>query len=106
MFYDKKLQVYTMTEGYKDEDNIWIEGKLEYLKAIVADVQPYSQDLLKKQYGFDIEVTKRVFCDLDLNIVIGSVFKLDANNIWEVRKIIQWDDYMELMCLDTDVFNK
>ncbi len=100
---NKTLQLYKNQEGHLDEDNIWAEGGLEYKKSIDADAQPYSSEMLKRQYGYEIQLTKRIFVDLDEDITLGSVLKLDVNEAYEVKKIITWDDYLELMCTDCEV---
>lgn len=99
MLYNNTLELWNMTEGHKGTNNIWVKGSEEPVKNIDCDIQPYSSDLLKKEYGYDEECTKRIFTDLDMNIKMGSVLKDKIKNIdYLVNRIIEWDDYMELMC--------
>ena len=81
---------------------ITIPGILEHIKDIDCDIQPYSTALLIKQYGYNIEINKRVFMNADTDIKIGTVFYYtNPQNIiekYEVKTIIGWD-YLEVMCL-------
>ncbi|ERI90990.1 hypothetical protein HMPREF1982_03552 [Clostridiales bacterium oral taxon 876 str. F0540] len=96
MFYDKKVGIHNKTEGTK-VNGVYIPGKLQWVKDIYVDIQPYSTALLLKDYGYNIEVTKRIFSDIEANIKIGTILKYNLDE-YEVRKIIPWDDYMEVMC--------
>ena len=67
-----------------------------WIKDIYCDIQPYSTQLLLNQYGYNIEVNKRIFTDNDADIKVGTVLKYE-NISFEVRKIISWDSYCEVM---------
>lgn len=96
--------VYIKTEGHQDSHGSWVPGGEEHVKDIDCDIQPYSQELLLKDYGYNIEVTNRIFCDLDTDIKIGTILKYkdkwNQDKSYEVRKIIPWDDYMEVMVFE------
>lgn len=99
MFYNKQVEVWNMTAGHKGANNVWIKGSEEFVKNIMVDIQPYSSELLKKDYGYSEECTKRMFTDCDGGIKIGSILKYTSKNInYLVTRVIDWDDYMELMC--------
>lgn len=91
------INIYNKAEGQKNEYGVWIEGELEFTKQKYVDIQPYSTELLLKDYGYNIEVTKRIFDDTDENIVIGTILEHKSDK-YEVRKIIPWDTYVEVMC--------
>jgi hypothetical protein len=97
-----RVGIYNKTEGQKNEYGVWVEGELEFIKNIDVDIQPYSTELLLKEYGYNIQVTKRIFADSDPNINIGTVLKyLNKQNIienYDVRQIIDWDTHIEVMC--------
>jgi hypothetical protein len=83
---------------------ITIPGKLDWVEDLELDIQPYSKALLMKQYGYDIEVNKRMYLEyFDKNIKIGTILKyIDkyGQNINLEIKTIPWDDgYMEFMGL-------
>ena len=53
--------------------------------------------MLLRDYGYDIEVTKRIFHEVDDDIKLGTILKYKDEQ-YEVRKIILWEVYMEVMC--------
>lgn len=99
MFYNKQVEIWNMGEGYKDSDGIYHEGGLDKTKTLMVDIQPYSTERLKKDYGYEIDVNRRIFCDLDRDIKINTVIKYKGNSM-EVKKYLDWDDYMEVFCLE------
>lgn len=99
MFYDKEVEIWNIGEGYKDDDGIYHEGKLEPTKTLRVDIQPYSTERLKKDYGYEIDVNKRIFMDLNNDIKINTVIKYKGNSM-EVKKYLEWDDYTEVFCLE------
>lgn len=100
MFYDKILNLLTNTEGYIDDWGIYHEGTESVLKTIDCDIQPYSGELLYREYGYQEQVTKRVFCDIDDDIKVG-MFVTDSNEKkYKIIKVIDWDDYLDVMLDD------
>jgi hypothetical protein len=96
MFYDKEIELYRKGESTKNKYGGTELGNPIYIKTVCGDVQPYSSDLLKKEYGYITEVTNRVFIDSDADVIEGRIFKYN-NKSYEIRKIIDWDDYMDVM---------
>ena len=85
-------------------NGIYIPGTLAKIKDIDVDIQPYSKALLIKNYGYDIEVNKKIYVDhFDSDLRIGTILKYTDKynvNISMEIKAIPWDDqYMEIMCL-------
>jgi hypothetical protein len=85
-------------------NGVVIPGKLVWVKDIDVDIQPYNKALLLKNYGYDIEVNKRVYVDyFESAINVGTVLKYTDQYGKEINlsvKIIPWDDgYMEVICL-------
>ena len=85
-------------------NGIYIPGTLAKVKDIDCDIQPYSKALLLKNYGYDIEVNKRIYIDhFDSDIKIGAILKYTDKynvNISLEVKAIPWDDgYMEVFGL-------
>jgi len=101
MFDVYKVGIYNKAPGTK-VDGIFIPGVLSWVKDIMCDVQPYSRALLLKNYGYDIECTKRIFMEFDANIKIGTGLYYTNPQLvvekYEVKTIINWD-YLELACL-------
>ncbi|WP_252214417.1 hypothetical protein [Clostridium sp. VAP41] len=100
MYYDKEINIYTYSP-YEDEHRITRDG---YIKAsnepYLVDIQPYSAEKCKKDYGYDIECTKRVFSDIYSEITESAVIGY-RNKFYSIQKIIEWDDYLELMILES-----
>lgn len=101
MFYTKDISIYNMTE-YVDINGITRQDKYSFIKNLKVDVQPYSSEKLKVDYGYDFEVTKRVFCDVDIDIAESTIIKY-KNTCYDIQKIIEWDDYIELMLVESEV---
>ncbi|AZV58832.1 hypothetical protein [Clostridium sp. AWRP] len=101
---DFTVGIYVKTEGHQDSHGSWVPGGENKVKDIDCDIQPYSQELLLKKYGYDIKVNKRIFIDdFEPSIKIGTILKyLNKQNQTEAYEVksIPWDDgYMEVMCL-------
>ena len=79
-------------------NGITIPGALVLIKTIDVDMQPYSTELFIRQYGYNIEVTKRFFIEDVSDIKIGTVLQYGTEK-HEVKKIISWDVF-EVMTLE------
>lgn len=97
MFKDQFVSIYNKEEGSQNEYGAWVDGNYKFIKSKFVDIQPYSTELLLKDYGYNIEVTKRIFDEVDDDIKIGTILRYKDEK-YEVRKIIPWNDYMEVMC--------
>lgn len=101
MLKNYKVSIYN-PNGHKDTHGGWVDDP-PYVKEIYVDIQPYSTQLLLNQYGYNIEVNKRIFVDYyDPDIKIGTILKYvnkqGKTESYEV-KVIPWDDgYMEVIC--------
>lgn len=100
-FYDKSIVLMTLSEGHKDSNGIWIKGELTPLKTILCDVQPASRELIFKDYGFNIDCTKRIFCDVDNDLKTGGVIKYKDIN-YTIVKLVEWDDYYDMFVKEVD----
>ncbi len=100
MYYDKEINIYTYSP-YEDEHRITRDG---YIKAsnepYLVDVQPYSAEKCKRDYGYDIECTKRVFSDIYSEIIESAVIEYKGK-FYSIQKIIEWDDYLDVMILES-----
>jgi len=94
MFYKFNVNIWNKTPSTK-VNGITIDGELEIVDTIDCDIQNYSKNLLLSQYGYDIEVSKRIFMDINSEIKIGTIIEYNSKN-YEVRKFIEWDDYLEV----------
>ena len=100
MYYDKEINIYTYSP-YEDEHRITRDG---YIKAsnetYLVDVQPYSSEKCKKDYGYSVECTKRVFSDIYSEIIESAVIEYKGK-FYSIQKIIEWDDYLDVMILES-----
>ncbi|AGX43957.1 hypothetical protein [Clostridium saccharobutylicum] len=102
-FYNKEIFIYKYSET-DDEDGVAREGytKVITTNPILVDVQPYSSEKAKKDYGYDIETTKRIFCDIIPEIIESAVIKY-REQFYSIQKIVEWDDYLDVMLFETEV---
>lgn len=94
MFYTKEVDLYEL-QSIENEWGAIEENKYVYIKTIKADIQPYSQEKLSKEYGYDLKTTKRMFCDIDLNIKESTLVTYRGEPL-SIVKIIEWDDYFDI----------
>ena len=64
------------------------------MKSIYADIQPFAESISFED-GFQIEISKRMFCDIDSTITEDSYVEIN-NQKYKVMKIKKWDDYLEV----------
>ncbi len=93
-FYDKQITLLKEIEGHMYHGS-WIDGTLSPFKTISCDVQPASREQIFKDYGYYIDCTKRVFCDVDTDIVDGDIVEYKGIQ-FKINKIIEWDDYFDI----------
>ena len=95
MFYDKEISILSDT-GFLDENGLWVKGVNETVKTIECDVQPYSRELAYRDYSFEEDVKYRVFVEPDETIKLGAKVEY-KDTIYNIVKIIDWDDYFILL---------
>ncbi len=100
MFYNKEIQIYTYGDN-DDEHGIARTGYklLVTDEPVMVDIQPYSSEQAKKDYGYDIKTTNRLFMDIVTDITESDIIKY-KEKYYEIPKIIEWDDYLEVMLLE------
>lgn len=101
MYYNKLIDVYQYGK-HKNEYNETVKGYSKVLENIECDVQPYSAEKLEKQYGYKVECTKRIFCDIYDEIQESNIV-VYRNKTYKIQKIIEWDDYLEIAILEYEV---
>lgn len=99
MFYDKEIETWKKGETYKDDTGKIRSKPSELLKTTMVDVQPYFSEEALKDYGFTIECSKRIFMDIE-DININTNFIKYRDKKYNIVKIIEWDNYLELMIND------
>ena len=81
MFNDTKIEIYENLDS-------------AYIKTIYADVQSFT-GTVGFNYGLSLEISKRVFCDIDKQINEEAYFKIE-DNVYKVLSIKEWSDHMEV----------
>jgi len=99
-FYNKEILIYAYGET-ADKYGITRRGYTEVITtdSILVDIQPYSSQKAKEDYGYEIETTKRIFMDIMPEIIESVVIKY-REQYFSIQKIIEWDDYLECMLLE------
>lgn len=69
-------------------------NSLSYIKSIYADFQPYTKSIVFED-GFQIDITNRIFCDIDSSINKNSYLEIDTEK-YKVMDIKKWDNYLEV----------
>ena len=83
-----------MLRMFKDTKIEILQSPLDApIKSIDADVQPFNKSILFED-GFQIDITSRMFCDIDESINGESYVEFD-DEMYKVMEIKKWDDYME-----------
>ena len=65
-----------------------------YIKSIDTDVQPFSKSIVFED-GYQIDITSRLFCDIDDSITEESYVEFD-DEMYKVMEIKKWDVYLEV----------
>ncbi len=82
MFNDTLVKIYSSPDS------------LSYIKSIYADFQPYTKSIVFED-GFQIDITSRVFCDINSTINKSSYLEID-NEKYKVMDLKKWDNYLEV----------
>ena len=98
MFYNKEIKLYEL-KPFKNKWGVVEEEKYSFIKNMRVDIQPYSQEKLNKEYGYDLKATKRMFCNIDLSIT-ESTLVLYRGQPYFIVKIVEWDDYLDIALND------
>lgn len=102
-YYDKEIQIYIYNDDAKDEHGINRPGYNLFKTdaPIMVDMQPYNTEKAKKDYGYDVECTRRMFCDIIPQITEECIIKYN-NEFYKVVKVPWDDDYFEILLNKTN----
>lgn len=84
---------------YDDYENTYT---LKEIDRVTGDLQPYSGDLLKADYGLARECQKRFFCKTNDNIEEGALLKI-GGRYFEVVYVADWEAGHEVMLNEVKV---
>jgi hypothetical protein len=99
-FYNKEIEIYIYCD-IEYEHGVSRKGYnlLPTTEPTLVDIQPYSSEKAKKEYGYNIKTTKRMFCDIIPEITESAVIKYQEQ-YYGVQKVVGWDDYLDVMLLE------
>ncbi|MBU3098741.1 MULTISPECIES: hypothetical protein [Clostridium] len=98
MIYNYTMGIYGRTSTVDEYGETVESAAPTWIKDIDVDKQPYSSAQAKKDYGFDVICTDRIYTDLETDIKINTVIKYGLLT-YKVQKIISWLTWMELVVL-------
>lgn len=98
MFYNKEVKLYEL-QPFVNEWGVTEEDKYVLVKDMIVDIQPYSQEKLNREYGYDLQATKRMFCDIEPLLSESSVI-VHREQPFNIVKIVEWDDYLDIALND------
>lgn len=100
-YYNKEIQIYLYSDT-EDENGISRVGYSLFKTddPLLVDMQPYSSEKAKKDYGYDIECVRRMYCDIISQITEDCIVKYN-DDFYKVEEI-PWDDkYLEVLLSKT-----
>lgn len=96
MFYNKSIEIWEKGTSSKNSIGQTVNIPPDKIKDLLVDIQPYSSEEAKKDYGFTINCTKRMFIDIEDIKINTNIIKYRKKD-YDVVKIIEWDEYMEVL---------
>ena len=84
---------------YDDYENTYT---LKEIDRVTGDLQPYSGELLKAEYGLAQECQKRFFCKNSDNIKEGALLRV-GGRYFEAVYVADWDAGHEVMLNEVTV---
>lgn len=100
-YWNKKIDLYEYSK-HKDENGATRKGYEKIIYDMKCNVQPYSMEKATTSYGYNVECTNRVFCDVNSNIKESSIIVWN-NKTYTVQKIVPWNDYYILLIFEEEV---
>ncbi|MPN64038.1 hypothetical protein SDC9_211809 [bioreactor metagenome] len=58
-------------------------------------MQPANREQIYAQYGYTVDCTKRVYCDLTNSIDAGGLIMYQGE-LFDVVKAVSWDSYVDI----------
>lgn len=95
MFYDYEVELFKKGTTTINDYGVPITSQPMLIKTIECDIQPTSKELLKREYGVDEVCTKRMFCDVDFNIINDRIIKY-KNEDYSIVALIDWEEYYDI----------
>lgn len=101
-FYNKEIDIFTYCK-YEDDNGFEREAykKVNHDGALMVDLQPYSAEKARTEYGYDIKCAIRMFCNVIEEITESSIIKY-KRKFYKVEKIPWDDEYLEVLLSETN----
>lgn len=95
-FRTKNIEVWKKGTNEHLGGGVYVPGEPSFLYADLVGIQPYSSAEAKKDYGFDVDTTHKMFTEVNLVDIGTTIVKYNGHD-FEVRKKIEWDSYTEVL---------
>lgn len=99
--WNKKIDVYEYGKTV-DEYGVSRKGYTKIIENMKCNIQPESSEKAEKEYGYKVECTNKVFCNVEPLIKESSIIMWN-NQTYEVKQIIRWNDYWILLIYEKGV---
>ena len=99
-FNNKKISVYSYSDELYDEYGVSEDGYILKYEDIFVDIQPCSSEKIKQTYGYNIECTKAIYSDKEIE---ESDIVVYNDKTYKVTKSIDWDDYYITTIIEYEV---
>lgn len=74
---------------------VYGDSQIEY-RPFRGELEPYSSKLAETTYGLFVQVTNRLFCYPNSNILVGVKIRFN-NEDYEVRECLRYDKHFEVL---------
>ncbi len=97
-FNNTKAEILQVTDfdDYENKYNIEIIGEID------GDLQPYSGELLQRDYGLKKECQKRFFCTANDSVKEGTYFRVDGKT-YIVEYVAEWEAGLTVMLRESQI---
>lgn len=89
MFYDFIVNIVKLDKSLVNDIGQTIKRYVKD-KEFKCDMQPSTSDLIRKNFGEDVESIYTMFCDEDLKL---GTYILFNDNVYEINSKVDWVDY-------------
>ena len=96
MFYNKRINIIGITDGYIDDLGIYHAGTESIAKTINCDVQPATEKLAYYVFGYTKPCSYRIFANPDGLLKIGTKIKY-KNEEYEIVQMVEWENYYDIL---------
>lgn len=97
MFFDSEVEIWK-EEGLVDlGGGVVVEGDYEFHSKVIADIQPYTNAEVIRDYGLDLEVSHILFLTKDVIDIGTTIVKVNGDSYRPIEKAVWEDEYVEVV---------